>query len=239
MKIDIFYKSYSNDFKWLYLSLDSLKKYVTGYNEIIIIIPERDKHLFDWTFKLPERTFVHTIKEEDKGHAYGYLFQQYVKMIAHHWSSADYIMFSDSDCIFNKHKNIAEHIDNDGKPTILFTDYSKVGDAICWKAPTEKALNREVVYEFMRRNCMVYHKSSLVNLEAHLNRDLKKYITMQHSFSEFNVMGAYCCFNERDKYNFINTDNWKGEDSFFKQYWSYSGLKAEELAEIKNFLNED
>jgi hypothetical protein len=239
MKIDIFYKSYEKDFKWLYLSLESLKKNITGYNEVIIVIPEHDKKHFDWNFVLPERTYIHTINEPKKAHPYGYLFQQYVKMIAHRYSSANYIMYSDSDCIFNTKKNIKEFVDNEGKTTILYTDYSKVGDAICWKEPTEKALSMPIHYEFMRRNCMVYRRDSLLNLEVHLNRNLQKYITNQPSFSEFNVMGAYCCYFERDKYNFINTDNWKFEESFFKQYWSWSDLKAEELTEIKSILNEN
>ena len=43
--IDIFYKSYAKDFEWLYYSLRSIKKYLTGYNKIIIVIPEQDRNL--------------------------------------------------------------------------------------------------------------------------------------------------------------------------------------------------
>jgi hypothetical protein len=221
MGIDIFIKSYKDDFKWLKYCLQSVSKYVTGYNEIIIIIPEGERHLID--FPLPERTFIHTLKEE--GH--GYMFQQYVKMIAHHYSSAEYIMYVDSDCIFHSPVNVQDLI-VDGKPQILMTSYSEL-DKCPWQKPTSEFFSQVPEFEFMRRHCLIYHKQTLVNLEGY-KKDLKNYVLsiLSRTFSEFNVIGFYAYLFERDKYNFVNTNGWAYTPAIVNQYHSYTQFQEKE-----------
>jgi len=211
--IDIFYKSYKNDFKWLYHSLESLSKYVTGYNEIVILIPESDVKSFDYR-KIPQRTRVLTVKE----YGNGYLYQQWCKMSAYKYCKSEFILFADSDCIFDHDINLQDYI---GTPEILFTDYSKVGDAICWKQVTETMLDREVRWEFMRRNCLVYHTSTLKNI-AQKYPNLEHTIMNSERFSEFNFIGAYAFFNEYSKYKFVNTDEWEYVRPKSIQYHSYT-----------------
>jgi glycosyltransferase involved in cell wall biosynthesis len=227
--IDIFIKSYRNDFRWLKYSLQSLKKFVTGYNEIIIIIPDGERQYID--FELPERTFVHTIKESGSG----YLFQQYVKMIAHHYCSASHIMYLDSDCIFHSPVDVRELV-KDGKPQILMTNYNELGDCP-WQRPTADFIGQIPEYEFMRRHCLIYHKDTLVNLENWFNGDLKEYILSRPggTFSEFNVIGFYAYLNEKDKYNFVNTNNWEYVPAIVNQYHSYTQFQEKE-SEIKNII---
>jgi hypothetical protein len=221
MRTDIFIKSYKDDFKWLKYCLQSISKYVTGYNEIIIIIPEGERHLID--FPLPERTFVHTLKEE--GH--GYMFQQYVKMIAHHYSSAEYIMYVDSDCIFHSPVNVQDLI-VDGKPQILMTNYNELGDCP-WQKPTSDFFGKVPEFEFMRRHCLIYHKQTLVNL-CEYKKDLKFYVLSitSRTFSEFNVMGFYAYLFERDKYNFVDTKDWTYTPAIVNQYHSYTQFQEKE-----------
>src|SRR6185312_3434520 len=115
--IDIFVKSYKKDLWLLTLSLETIKKNVTGYNNIILLIPEKDKHDFD-TRNLPKRTLIYYV--EDDG--VGWLRQQWFKMSAYNYSDADFIMFSDSDNFFD-HKINVQDIIKDDKPEILYTDY--------------------------------------------------------------------------------------------------------------------
>lgn len=213
--IDIFYKSYSKDFKLLNYSLQSITKNVTGYNNIVILIPEKERHLFD-TRNLPERTLIHYVNE----YGNGYLFQQVCKLKAFNYSSADYILFSDSDCIFDHPINLQDYI-SDGKPEILYTDWSKVGDAKCWKQPTEIIMNEPVLWEFMRRNCLIYHRSTLVNI-SQWQPNLEHIIMGSNSFSEFNLMGAYAFKNEPDKYSFVNTDFWEYTEPKGNQLWGWA-----------------
>ena len=39
MNVDIFYRSYSQDFNWLALSLLSVKKYAHGFGKVHVAIP--------------------------------------------------------------------------------------------------------------------------------------------------------------------------------------------------------
>jgi len=95
IKCDIFYKSYKRDFKLLKYSLLSLKKNVTGYNNIVILIPINDAAYFD-NYELPPRTVVHYVPE----YGNGYMFQQWCKISAYKYCKSEFILFADSDCIF-------------------------------------------------------------------------------------------------------------------------------------------
>ena len=222
MTIDIFYKSYSKDFKLLNYSLLSLTKNVTDYNQVVILIPENEKHLFD-TRNLPERSVVHYVKE----YGNGYLFQQVCKIKAHNYSNADFILFSDSDCIFDRPIDL-QKVFKDNRPEILYTDYSKVGDAICWKKPTEDFMNDTVIWEYMRRNQLIYHRSTLIDL-SYLNPNLEFSIMNSGMFSEFNAIGAFAEKYERHKYSFVNTDNWTYTPPLGIQLWSHFQSGNEEL----------
>lgn len=221
-KIDIFIKSYRNDFWLLYLCLKSITRNVTGYNNIVLLIPEEDKEVFD-TRGLPERTIVHYVSDIK---AKGWLWQQWLKLSAYKYCFAPYIMFADSDCIFTYPINLTDFIADD-KPEILYTDWEKVGDAKAWKEPTEAFMKEQVPYEFMRRNCCIYHRSTLVAIGEYAP-DLDKTIISADKFSEFNCMGAFAYKYERDKYNFVNTDDWTFVPAKAVQLWSHASKKEGE-----------
>lgn len=216
MTIDILVKSYLKDFKLLKYSLESLKLNVTGYQNVIVVIPQKDLHTF-WAnirlYDLPKNTVIKTVNE----YGNGYLFQQVCKLKAYEYSSADYIMFSDSDIIFDRKIDISV---ND-KPEILYTDYLKVGDAICWKKPTENIMQKPIEFEFMRRNNLIYHRSTLENI-AKWQPNLEHIVMSSNIFSEFNLMGSYAFEFERDKYNFVNTDNWQYTPPLGTQLWGWA-----------------
>lgn len=226
MTIDIFYKSYSKDFKLLHYSLKSIAKFITGYNNIILLIPEKDKHEFD-TRDLPERTLIHYVNE----YGNGYLFQQLCKMYAHKYSQADYILYADSDCIFDRPTDLQTLI-YDGKPEILYTDYSKVGDAICWQAPTERFIGEAQQFEFMRRLPLIYHRTTLESIDG-LYHNLEQIIMNADRFSEFNAMGAYAYKHEDYKYKFTNTDNWTYTDPISIQLWSHAKKNGSQLEQAE------
>lgn len=218
-QIDIFIKSYKGDFWLLYLSLETIKKNVIGYNNIVLLIPEKDKDLFD-TRNLPERTLVHYVEDEGSG----WLRQQVFKMKAFEYSFADYIMFSDSDCIFTYPINLQDFIVND-KPEILYTAWEDVGDAIVWKEPVELFMKEPVEWEMMRRNCLIYHRSTLVAISEYAP-DLEKIIMSSKRWSEFNAMSAFAYKYEKDKYNFINTKDCTFVPAKSEQVWSHGSKKS-------------
>lgn len=213
--VDIFIKSFKPDFWLLTLSLETIKKNVTGYNQIILLIPEKDKHEFETRY-LPERTLVHYIDDKSPG----WLYQQACKMQAHKYCFADYIMFTDSDCFFTYPVNVQDCIKND-KPEILYTAWEDVGDAMVWKEPTEKFLKEPVEWEMMRRNQQVYHRSSLIAI-SEFEPNLENVIMNSQRFSEFNTMSSYCYKHEKDKYTFTNTAEWTYVPALAEQTWSHA-----------------
>lgn len=235
--IDIFIKSYAKDFKLLYYAMESIKKNVTGYNKLCILVPCEDKIAFDRMFprkNLPKKTDVSIITE------YGnrYLFQQLCKMQAYKYCNSEYILFTDSDCLFDKPVNFQDIVKG-GKPEILYTDYSKVEGAICWKEPTEKFMGEKVKWEYMRRNFLVYHKSTLEAI-AKGYLDLEDIVMSSDRFSEFNCLGAYAFKNERKKYSFVNTDTWEYVEPLGIQLWSWFDKNSTEdnhIIETKKVLD--
>lgn len=233
MKIDLFIKTYSKDIKWLRYCILSIQKYVTGYNEIIIILPDGERELID--FELPPNTFVHTTEEEGSG----YLYQQYIKMIAHHFSGADFIAYVDSDCIFHSPVNFQDLV-KEGKPQILMTSYAEM-QGCPWQIPTAEFIGTVPEFEFMRRHVLIYHKSTLENLEGWfttLRGNLKEYILSRPggTFSEFNCMGFFAYLYEREKYSFLNTKDWTYVPAIVNQYHSYTQFEEKE-AEIRKTLS--
>lgn len=218
--IDIFIKSYAKDFRWLNYCLKSIDKYVSGYNELIIVLDEGDNINLDQLTVIPNNTKIHFVKKE----GIGYIHQQYCKLIAHTFSSAEKIMFVDSDFIFDEDLDLRTLSE---KPEILMTDYLNVGGAICWREPTEKFLSRSIQFEFMRRLPLVYNRLTLINIGVS-HPYLKSIVLSSNRFSEFNVIGAYAYFYERDNYNFVNTDNWTYVKPLGVQLWSWADFKSDE-----------
>jgi hypothetical protein len=229
--IDIFIKTYYKDFKWLYFTLESIKKFVNGYNEIIIVMPSSDFDRFDFSKITDIRCRICKVVE----YGNGYLYQQYIKLSAHRFSNSKYILFVDSDCIFDHEINLEDLVKDRVK--LYYTHYSKVGDAICWKAPTEKFIGGAVEYEFMRSNFLMYHRQTIININNSYP-NLEKYIMETNplfGFSEFNVIGAWIYYNEKDIYDLVNTDESIGENIGI-QFWSHSGITDDELEKIKKIL---
>ncbi len=213
--IDLFVKTYRKDF-WIFsISLETIKRNVTGYKNLIILVPERDKEFFETRY-LPERSLVFYVADEGEG----YLRQQHYKMTANKYSSADYIMYSDSDILFNNPLDVSKIV-KDNKPEVLYTSWDKVGQAVCWKAPTEAFIGEPVAAERMRRNNQCIHRSTLEGIEK-FAPDLEQTIMSSHSFSEFNAIMAYAYKYENEKYTWIDTDNWEYVPPAGIQIWSYA-----------------
>lgn len=216
MTVDIFIKSYKKDFWLLHIALETIRRNVSGYNSIVLLIPEHEKHDFD-TRNLPDRTLIHYVQEN---YSQGWLYQQVCKMQAYKYCEAEYIMFSDSDCFFDHPINVQELV-KDGRPEILLTSWEKTGDAKVWREPTERFIKDIMPFEGMRRNTMIYHRSTLEAIAAY-EPNLETVIMNSEKFSEFNCMTAYAYKYEQHKYKFINTDDWVYVPPNAIQIWSYS-----------------
>jgi hypothetical protein len=222
--IDIFIRTYKNDLPWLQYCLKSIHKYVTGYRRIVVCIPEDQVGLLrDFNLK-----YVHTcpVYKDD------YLGQQISKLKADVYCESEYVLYVDSDCVFNRPLDVSKNLFYNDKPVVYKTRYEKVGEAICWKAITEKSINKRVEWEYMRRLPILYRSETITDFRDYMelihNRTLEEYIIKQplRQYSEFNALGAFTEAFYPEGYHFHDTE-YGIEAPYLKQNWSWGGLTPE------------
>lgn len=228
--VSIFIRTYSKDLVWLNYALQSIHKFGKGFLEIVVCIPENQRHLL--SHLTAERVVTCPVYAND------YIGQQISKLNAHTYCKGDYILFTDSDCIFTEPFTPDDFM-RDGKPLLLKTHYSKVGDAIAFKSITSEILSFPVEFEYMRRHPSLYLNKTLIDLHNYFNADslTSKLLLMSPvGISEFNIIGAFTDRYCTDVYSIIDTDVSELPPLKLKQYWSWGGLTNEIKAEIENLL---
>lgn len=236
MKVDIFIRTYSRDIEALKYCLQSIEKFCTGFRDVIITVPAKDRHLLGYDPKYKVITVQHY--END------YLGQQATKLAAHEYSQdSDLILFIDSDCIVLEPVTPKSFM-VDGKPLILKTTYEELGDSVPWQPITEKALGWKPTYEYMRRLPIMYWREHISQLKNYMQirhtKKLDTYICEQphNAFSEFNVLGAFCERYYSNEYHFQDTQTGIPK-AIVWQYWSHdfhNENKETILGKIKNIL---
>lgn len=230
MTTDIFIRTYHKDVPWLKYCLRSIVKYCTGFRQVVICIPENQVgHLQPMGLTLEKIVACKDYGKQD------YLGQQISKLSVHKYTDAEAVLYVDSDCVFDKPVTPETFLEN-GKPVIYKTDYSKVGDAICWKVPTEKFIGQSLQYEYMRRLPLFYFTSTIANINQNFS-NLEADILALPGFSEFNLIGAYAEINESDKYLFKDTDLHNPVEPVIRQKWSWGGLTDEIRKELNQLLD--
>lgn len=229
--VSIFIRTYHKDLIWLEHSLRSIHKNLKGWGEIVICIPTGQEFLISNLTQ--EKIVTSKIYKDD------YLGQQISKLKSHEHCNGEYILFVDSDVIFKPNADVRDYF-YDNKPIILKQKYENVGEAICWKKPTEKLFKEQIDYEYMRRAPQIFHKSTLEKINENFP-DLENYIINQpyRQFSEFNALGFYAEKMENDSYSIIDVT--KGVPDYLPenksvQKWSWGGITADIKKEFENYL---
>lgn len=235
MGTSIFIKTWKNDLEWLKYCLQAIRKYCSGFDEIVIAA---DAGCVDEVRAFCGNARVESVEEW----ANGYIQQQWFKLNADKYVNSEYILFVDSDTIFHTHVT-PETFFRDSNPVFLRTRYADLGDsrvarlAQKWRGITESYVGWDVIWEYMRRIPIIV-RSSTLNKIREMMPDLEQRLRSidKHQFSEFNVIGAFIDKNESDKYFMTNTLEWD-PPLVAEHFWSYSGLTAEERARIEGYLN--
>lgn len=236
MNTTLFIRSYPKDYEWLSYSIKSMEKYVTGLFERLLVIPRGS----DVTPEM-DNFFDRIIYSNVDENIPGYIAQQIDKMEAYKYVNTEYILYSDSDCIYTGPFNpgmLFQETMVEGqlvtKPILNMTPYSELGTTVPWQRVVDEALGFVPVYEFMR--CFpIIHRTETVRQLAEAYPDLYehgRYIN-NRAYSEFNFIGAFA-YKHRHPYYY--TEECKSLPC--KQFWSYSGLKPEEHEQIKTYLKD-
>ena len=209
--VDIFLKTFGRDFWLLKVVLESIKRNVVGYYNLILVIPATDQKRFRKEFEseqnaLPPNTITFFV---DYPGPNGYIWQQWFKMRAFEYSSSEYIMYTDADCIFDRSLNVRDLIKGD-KPEIIYRAWDTC-EGWFWKKATEDFMGEQVPYEFMARQNMVVHRRTLENIATKMPKLKDKLLKLkpykfsknEDRFSEYNAIGAYCYKYEQSQYTFL------------------------------------
>lgn len=229
--ISIFIRTYHKDIKWLNYCLESIHKNLVGWSEIIICIPTGQETLL--RHLTSEKVVTCKIYKDD------YLGQQISKIQAYQHCKGHYILFVDSDVIFKPNANVLDYF-YENKPIILKANYNSVGEAICWKKPTEKLFKEKIEFEYMRFAPQIFHKSTLEMFNESFP-DIENYVMSQpyRQFSEFNALGFYAEKMQPNDYSIIDISN--GVTEYFPennaiQKWSWGGISEEIKKELESYL---
>ena len=239
MKHSIFIRSYSKDMEWLKYCLRSIKKnWDMSDGEVVVCFPnsEYDRLKGEILIDFPWVTLRHW----SDSHKEGYIDQQINKLHADLFCQGEYVVFLDSDCFLNKKSSLKDYFKN-GKPIWLKTDYSLVGDAICWKECTEKSVGRPVKYEYMRRLPFVVKRDHFVKIREYVESIQSSptipYIQTLSRISEFNLMGAVLDELCHDEYYWWDTEQDMDLPKVkIMQGWSWSGLTEDKKKEMEELL---
>lgn len=234
MKHALFIRTYSGDLKWLVHCLRSIVKYTTGWDELIITLPEQEVHLMDG-FGLTHGRVIGVPSMKDD-----YVGQQITKLSAHHYTDADIITFVDSDTLFTIPTSPKDFMLN-GKLVIYKTKYTSIQSP--WQPITERGIGFPVEWEYMRRFPLSYYRETLVNLEHHIKiitngMSLRRFGNTRpyRALSEFNLLGAYAERYQNDMYIFKDTEANELPPPHVRQFWSWGGITIDVINEINTIL---
>lgn len=231
MTTSIFIKTWRNDIEWLKYCLRSIQRFGSEIDEVIVVADESCRDLMAWIPSIVSQ-LIYVPDWPD-----GRIQQQAYKLLADTFCKSEFVLFTDSDCLFTTYFSPRDFFKDD-KPVIPKTKYELVGPAQCWKTPTESFLGFDVEWEYMRRLPMLFRRDTLNAIrEMHPGWHERLKTVHDSLFSEFNVIGAFAEKYESEKYFFTDTEVWN-PPVVARQFWSWGGFTPEVMAEIKSILHE-
>lgn len=253
-RVSICYVTFKRDHDFLVKSLESVRKYASGFCGITVVVPTVDIDYFlhlEKDFQIPEcplliRTFLEFPGKGFVHHAamicYADVFRQ----------DCTHILHLDPDCLFTSKVTPQDYF-VDGKPVLLVEPFEAIrrdghDGRYQWKKCAEEALKFPVTHETMCRHPAIHHswlyKALRSHIESRHGTPFIDYVLRQknefpQSFAEFPTIGAYAMEFAKDQYHFIDRgfDREKNDPApKLKQFWSYHGIAGSNKAEIDHIL---
>lgn len=231
MNVQIQIVSYFKDRGWLDYAIESIEKFCSGFAGVVLVIPQDElNHFIDVKSNMISIKTYNRTKDKSKWH----LHHQIMKCNAElYCPEADFILHTDSDCIFTEPITPNEYF-VDGKPVMLVEKYERLGGSN-WKTTTDKALGINSVWETMRRHPAVHYRGMYSQFRsavmAHNRMQFENYVLrckpdFPWGFSEFNAIGNFIMQRPewRDKYHIIDLETQQRPKDKLLQFWSHWGL---------------
>lgn len=226
MRVEILIVTYAKDIPYLVHNLRSILKFASGFSGTTLVVPNDEYKLFyGYTGTCKVKHYERT---EDRSK--WQIHAQVQKCMADKYCpDADFILHTDSDCIFTEPVTPNDYFLNE-KPVMLIEEYSRLkGDP--WKATVDKALEIDAKYETMRRHPQVNPRSIYplmrLRVQGKHKMSFEQYVLNQRGefpfgFSEHNTIGAYALEFFPYMYHWIDLAKEKAPKEKLRQYWSHS-----------------
>jgi len=253
--VDIFIKTYHNDFYWLEFCLRSIHKYATGFRNIVIV-SDNDGHVLPPHFAdiVPIQVYYVDVPKKNPPklkQPIGYLWQQVLKLLWMEYTDADAVLVLDSDEMLSCPLTPADLRDEKGRWRWIYRSWEQAGsgfpNAKMWHKPTADALLFDPPYEAM---CV----AGFV-LERHTTHRFTEYLKRMHDaenlwhvffkypielFSEYNAYGSFVNRFDNDDiyYKVVNSHERFINHTIIKS-WSYGGLDAADKQRRDDILSSD
>lgn len=253
MNCQILYVTFARDLEWLRYSLESIRKYATGFTGITVVVPEWDvaKFLQFERYSTPDCPVLikNFLEYPGKGFVHHLAMKCYADVFC---PNASHVLHLDPDCLF-KEKVTPEDYFERGLPVLVIEPYEHLKTShparYHWKSVTENALKFDCTHETMCRHPAVHKRETYRNLRDYMEKVhvtpfydfvIKQKNKYPQGFGEFNTLGAYALQFMRHEYYFIDRGT-EGEardpKPKVKQLWSYTGANAKDnMAHIKAIL---
>ena len=234
--VDLFIRTYAGDAQWLPYCLRSIKKYCSGFSNLIVVTPSESEA----AIRPIASKFGTDFHICPKMNVDDYVGQQGTKMLADTWCKSDAICYVDSDVIFIRDTTPKFILTESGSISMIKTAYSTI--ECPWQSITENAVGFPVEFEYMRRMPLTYNRDLLEFTRNHIEkthgRTFQQFIeeVPGRHLSEFNILGAIADKFMPEKFNFTDSSIDPLPELYAKQFWSWGGVSAD-VKQIEEILS--
>lgn len=214
---DIFIKTYAKVAQWHEQAMRSIARFATGFRKTVVVGDQPVE---------------------------GYQEMQVVKLNADLYTDADYILFTDSDCVFCTPVDPGTYF-RGGKSIWLYRNWTAAlkqeGDAVMrWHRGMEKFFGIEPPHEFMCRHPEMIPRWLLVAFRMFCQMrhgvTMEEWVLKDKEFADWNMLGMYAWLYHRECFHWINQDEETPPPITVKQFWGGHAPFAEALPEIERIL---
>ena len=249
--VDIFIKTYHKDYEWLEYLIKSIKKFASGFRNVIIVSDNDGHTIPDHIKEIMPLTIFYTDIPTDTSNLdflgnknIGYTYQQHIKLSWMNYTDADAILLLDSDEMLTE-KTTPEHFKNNGKYNWYYSEWDENLDDIVWRAAVDKIFQIKSKYNSMRITGFIFTKNTTNKLynfikEKHNVNNFWELIIKEQlaSFSEYNIYGTFIRTIDDTDYNILSIDNdLKVHNHTIIKSWSYGEFTQENKDKRNSILN--
>lgn len=237
--VDILIVTYKKDFPWLRYCLKAIRKFGTGFRQVVAAVPRDDyDDLANLTISQYGGKF--RIYPYDDVPGKGFVMHAAKICQADLISDADFIMHMDPDCIM-KERNDAGHYFMHGLPIMTWRPYESlkgprlsgvVQDCYMWRSVSEQTLGMPLHAYTMTRHPTVYdrriYKPFRDRVEEVHGVPFEQWFCKQKNdhpqgVAEFPSLGGFCYERFKHLFTWIDTTVAAPRD-LMKAFWSHEGI---------------